>query len=413
MNDKINNDWHRTTIESLCLKITSGGTPSRKKPEFFKKGTIPWIKTGELNGWYIYDSDERITQEAIEQSSAKLFPPNTVLMAMYGQGNTITTVGILGREASTNQACCAMIVNPKCCNPHFLLYSLKAHKEQLLKLAFGASQRNLSVKTISEYKIPIPNLDIQNRIANILSTYDELIENNERRIKLLEETAHNFYREWFVEFGYPKHENVPLVDSELGQIPQDWKVIRFGDIAEQKRETVHPKDIPAETPYVGLAHIPQYSFTLSSWGRADETKSTKVKFAEGDIIFAKIRPYLHKVVVAPMDGVASSDSIIIVPQDEILFGYVAVCASSEDFVAYTNAGTKGTQMPRADWEFMKNYRLVLPPDVLLEQFNNLVSDIVASVQNMIFRNIKLREARDLLLPSLISGELDISLIDVH
>ena len=126
-------------------------------------------------------------------------------------------------------------------------------------------------------------------------------------------------------------------------------------------------------PYVGLAHIPQFSLALSNWGRADETKSSKVKFCKGEIIFTKIRPYLHKVVVAPLDGVASSDSIIIIPRNEILFGFVAVCASGEDFVAHTSAGTTGTQMPRADWDFMAEYRIALPPDSLLDRFNEIVS----------------------------------------
>jgi len=150
-----------------------------------------------------------------------------------------------------------------------------------------------------------PPLPTQRKIADILSAYDDLIENNTRRIAILEEMAQQLYQEWFVHFRYPGHENVPLVDSELGPIPEGWEVKRLGDIAREVRRSVDPSELDQETPYVGLEHIPRKSITLQEWGSIASVTSTKLKFCKGEILFGKIRPYFHKVIVAPFDGVTS------------------------------------------------------------------------------------------------------------
>src|SRR4051812_42121866 len=102
--------WQLRSVESVCDRVTSGGTPSRRNPDFYRDGTISWFKTGELQDRTLYESEEKITPQALEQSSAKIFPANTVLIALYGDGDTITSLGFLRRPAATNQACCAMIV---------------------------------------------------------------------------------------------------------------------------------------------------------------------------------------------------------------------------------------------------------------------------------------------------------------
>ncbi|VAX06827.1 Type I restriction-modification system, specificity subunit S, partial [hydrothermal vent metagenome] len=213
----------KVRIEDLCEKVTSGGTPSRRNADFYT-GQIPWIKTGELDGWYINGSAEKITEEAIARSSAKIYPINTVLMAMYGDGRTIGSVGITGIKAASNQACCAMIPDTTKCDPLYLLYSLKLYREPIVKLALGGAQRNLNQGTIKNYEINAPSLCIQKEISNVLSTYDNLIENNNRRIAILEEMAQSLYREWFVKFRFPGHQQAKFIDSPLGKIPEGWGV---------------------------------------------------------------------------------------------------------------------------------------------------------------------------------------------
>ena len=118
--------WSKITIEDCCLKVTSGGTPSRSQKKYYQNGTIPWVKTGELKDSKVYpdEVEEWITEEAIKNSSAKIFPKNTILMAMYGDGKTIGSLGILVEPSASNQACSALIHNPKVCDPAFLLYAM-------------------------------------------------------------------------------------------------------------------------------------------------------------------------------------------------------------------------------------------------------------------------------------------------
>ena len=148
-----------------------------------------------------------------------LLPPETVLLAMYGDGKTMGSVGLVRTPAATNQACCAMVTDPEKCDPKFLLYSLVYFKPALLKLAISGAQRNLNGKSIKQFAIGAPPVAVQTRIASILSAYDDLIENNTRRIAILEEMARRIYEEWFVRFRFPGHEGVRMVESELGLVP--------------------------------------------------------------------------------------------------------------------------------------------------------------------------------------------------
>ena len=144
MNTAIPETWQLRSVESVCTRVTTGGTPSRRKQEFFENGTIPWFKTGELKDQLLFDSEEHITIEALESSSAKVFPANTVLMAMYGDDDTITTLGVLRRPAATNQACCAMMPDPDICDWRYFFYALMHTRADLLRVVVGDAQRNLS-----------------------------------------------------------------------------------------------------------------------------------------------------------------------------------------------------------------------------------------------------------------------------
>ena len=143
-------------------------------------------------------------------------------------------------------------------------------------------------------------MHVQRKIAAILSIYDDLIENNTRRIKILEDIAQIFYREWFVHFRFPGHKHVPMVESPLGPIPQGWEIGELGGLAESIRRNVKPRDVKQETPYFGLEHLPRKSIALSNWDSVDSINSAKLRFKKGEILFGKIRPYFHKVGVAPL-----------------------------------------------------------------------------------------------------------------
>jgi type I restriction enzyme S subunit len=279
---------------------------------------------------------------------------------------------------------------------YFLRNALKGYQSE--KAAVPGVDRNV----LHEIQVRAPSHALQLRIADILSTYDDLIENNRRRMALLEESARLLYREWFVRLRFPGYEHTPIVDG----VPQGWERKTLGDLCSEIRDMVLPEALEPDTPYIGLEHIPRRSISLNEWGTAEQVTSSKSRFKAGEIIFGKIRPYFHKVGVAFVDGVASSDSIVVRPAADTLHGLVLMTMSSDEFVAVTAQQMKeGSKMPRADWKQMKAYSVPLPPSGLLSNFDGVIQPIVEQLKSISLANQKLRTARDLLLPRLMSGEL--------
>ena len=191
-------------------------------------------------------------------------------------------------------------------------------------------------------------------------------------------------------------------------MPEGWQFRALGDLVHDVRDAVDPDAVAPDTPYVGLEHIPRRSIALAEWGFAAEVGSTKLRFRRGDILFGKIRPYFHKVGVAPVAGVASSDAIVIRPKAKQDFGFALAVVSSDAFVAHATQTSNGTKMPRANWGVLREYRVPMPPRALHARFEEFMASVVSAVANHVHRNRNLRTTRDLLLPKLISGELDVS-----
>jgi type I restriction enzyme S subunit len=300
--------------------------------------------------------------------------------------------------------------------PSFLKSFLDAAPTRsYMKNAFttGAAIPRVVLKDFKRAVIDLPPLDEQAKICGILSAYDDLIENNTRRIHILDRMAQSLYQEWFVNFRFPGHAKVKLVDSPTGKIPLGWTPGTLGDIAGEVRRGVNPDDIEPDTPYIGLEHIPRKSIALSEWGTVKEVQSTKLAFKKGEILFGKIRPYFHKVGVAVVDGVCSADAIVIVPKKPEHFALVLACVSSESFVRHATQTSQGTKMPRANWDVLTKYPLPVPVTLLLSIFSESINDAVGLIQNLVFKNRNLRRTRDLLLPKLISGEMDVSKLDIE
>jgi len=159
LDKEIPEEWDLCSIKDFCKEMKSGGTPSRPENSYWNKPEIPWFKTGELRNSVLIDAEEYISLEGLRNSSAKLLPKNTVLVAMYGQGNTKGQVGYLKIEASTNQACCAMI----CENEEqasFLYYHLRVNQKEIVNVAIGGAQPNLSKEIIENVQVLRPELKL-------------------------------------------------------------------------------------------------------------------------------------------------------------------------------------------------------------------------------------------------------------
>ena len=218
-------------LGDLCTYVASGGTPSRKKAEYYtdKSDGILWVKSKELLENGIFDTEERISLSGLKNSSARIYPAGTVLVALIGAN--IGQLGWLGVDATLNQNVLGLQVDPNKADWQYVFYALTARKKALQGLSRGGAQSNLNKEMIEDFEIPVPpTLVEQTEIAESVSAFDKLIQNNEKRITLLEKTIEEIFTEWFVRFKYPKVGNLEFKESgtEYGEIPADWSVSSIG-----------------------------------------------------------------------------------------------------------------------------------------------------------------------------------------
>ena len=291
----------------------------------------------------------------------------------------------------------------------FLAYLLSTMN--LGRLSGQAAQPGLSVKVLARQPLRLPPLETQRRIAAILGSIDDLIENNRRRIELLEQMAQAIYREWFVHFRYPGHENDELVDSPLGPIPSGWEWDTLDAVCSVRTDSADPRQLDPATPTVGLEHIGRQRFTLTNWDQANSVASRKLRFEKGDVLFGKIRPYFHKVALAPFDGICSSDAIVLRPTDG-WSEFTLLTVFSDAFVAHAVATSNGTKMPRADWKVLRSWAIPTPPIDTLSAFGSRIRPLLDLSVSLQGQTTVLAHLRDLLLPKLVTGEIDVSTLDL-
>jgi type I restriction enzyme, S subunit len=401
-------------LDSVCLSVTDGkhGDCENEEGSGYYFLSAKDVRDGKLQ----YDGARQITEsDFVDTHKRTRLEPLDILISNSG---TIGRIAIapevpLTHRTTFQKSVAILKPNQERVDPHYLLYYLLSAKNRLISAAGGTAQVNLLLRDLRSFDVTLYPLDLQRKIASILSAYDDLIENNTRRIMILAQMAQVIYREWFVEFRAPGVKLRKTTSDEQkvtgkDRFPVGWELKQLGDIAQEVRRGVQPDQIDSETPYFGLEHLPRKSIALSDWGTASQVQSTKLAFKKGEILFGKIRPYFHKVGVAPVDGVCSSDTIVIVPKSAEYFALTLACVSSEDFVTQATQTSQGTKMPRANWDVLTKYPVAMPPEPLLKQFNALIQDFVDLIINMVFRNRNLRQTRDLLLPRLVGGEVAIN-----
>ena len=275
---------------------------------------------------------------------------------------------------------------------------------------------------VSRYKIRLPTLPEQRRIAHILSTLDDKIELNRQMNETLEATARAIFKSWFVNFDPVKAKmeghKPPCMDTEtaalfpsafqdspLGEIPKGWKVGTLGEIAKNVRRSVKASEIDSSECFIGLEHMPRRNIALSQWQIDAEIASNKYRFRKGEILFGKLNPHFHKVGIAPIDGVCSTDILVIQPIEVGWFGVVLGLVSSDNFVAYTTACSKGTTLPRTNWNDMSRYEIVLPKVEIAQKYTEFIRPIIKRIIKNIHQSRTLSQIRDTLLPKLLSGEI--------
>ncbi|MEQ1685378.1 MAG: restriction endonuclease subunit S [Burkholderiaceae bacterium] len=305
----------------------------------------------------------------------------------------------------------------------FLYYRLCAndYRHHILATASGSTVRHTSPGRIGQFETTLPAIDEQRAIAGLLGALDDKIEQNRRTAQSLERLARAIFRAWLVDFepvkakaagaiAFPSmtqrvFDSLPtrFVGSAIGPVPEGWEVGELGDIAAQRKEGVRPEELDDETPYVGLEHIPRRCIALTEWSSAEQVTSGKARFSAGQILFGKLRPYFHKVVIAPIDGVCSTDIVVIEPKQALWHSVVFGHAASDEFVAHATACSTGTKMPRTNWRDMASFKIAVPPTACGAALTEVIGPMLDVLSAGILECRKLGGIRDDLLPKLLSG----------
>lgn len=297
----------------------------------------------------------------------------------------------------------------------FIYYLLNARyvRQQIRASATGTKVRHTAPERIKKVKVGMPPLDVQCRIRTILSAYDDLIENNTRRIAILEEMAGALYHEWFVEFRFPGHEKVLMVESRHGRIPEGWGMGSLKRLVSCVRDTTEPGEHLRDREYVPIECLPRRSLALvesQSWTTA---QSSLQLFSQGDILFGAMRPYFHKVIGAPFDGITRSTCFVLRPQENVDHAYAALTMFQDETVGFASAHTRGSTIPYAVWAGgLAEMPVLVPPAGIQQRFGDQITPVLNWISRSYFRQKNLRTTRDLLLPKLVSGEIDVSNLDI-
>jgi type I restriction enzyme S subunit len=422
------NDWQLVRLGDITKKIGSGATPTGGEDSYLRERTrFALVRSQNVFDRrfdsaglaFISDGQARRLQGVALQAG-------DLLLNITGDGVTFARACAIPVEilpACVNQHVAIVRVDDRIADPGYVLAYLTHPEVKSYVESFnaGGSRRAITKGHIESFVLPLPPLPEQSAIAHILGTLDERMELNRRMNKTLEAMAQALFKSWFVDFdpvrakaqGRDSGLAKPIADlfpdrleaSELGNIPAGWTVGRLGDVAKHMRRGVQPSDIDPVTPYIALDHMPRRSIALAEWATANGLESSKFEFQRGEILFGKLRPYFHKVGVAPLDGVCSTDIVVLAPSEETWFGFVLGHASSGAFVDYADSRSTGTKMPRTNWTEMAGYPVALPPEVVSEALTEQIQPVVERIIAGIHESRSLAAIRDMLLPKLISGEV--------
>ncbi|EFA68245.1 restriction endonuclease subunit S [Cylindrospermopsis raciborskii] len=407
---KIPEHWEVRKVSHAFQKIGSGTTPSTNHYDYYE-GNIPWVNTSELREKVITDTSAKLTNKALlDHSVLNLYPPGTLLIAMYGA--TIGRLGILGITACTNQACCAL-ANPISINAKFAFYWLWMRRNELILLSSGGGQPNINQEKIRSIRIPAPPLTEQQAIAQFLdretAKIDTLVAKKERLIELLKEK-----RTALISHAVTKGLNpdAPMKDSGvewLGEVPRNWPMIRLKHVAPVSSAKLTQK--PDNLPYIGLEHIESKTGRLLLDTPVENVESTVSCFEKGDVLFGKLRPYLAKVLLAEFEGVSTTELLALKPSQDVNGKFLFFQLIAEGFIDQVNSFTYGTKMPRVGPEQITNLFIPLPPLPEQQAIAQFLDRETAKIDTLVAKTRtsieKLKEYRTALISAAVTGKIDV------
>lgn len=396
-------EWQQVRLGDICTKVCSGGTPTSSIASYYDGG-IPWLNTNEVNFCNIYSTNKTISEEGLNKSAAKYVPENTVIVAMYGV--TAGKCAIAKIPLTTNQACCNLVIDEKQADYRYVFYFLRQQSENLNKLAVGGAQQNLNAITIKKYKISLPPLPTQRRIASILSTYDSLIENNTRRIRLLEQMAENLYKEWFVRFRFPDHETCKMLDG----IPEGWRKGTVGDTVEFQNGFAFKSEtfLPAgKYKIVTIKNVKDSGFDGDNVDYVNELPSRLPSYCclqEGDVLLS-LTGNVGRVCRVYGNDYLLNQRVAKIKSRWRLYAYCLF--KTDTLFNMLNSISYGTAQLILSPIKAARLKLVVPNDKILDEFDSMVQPIFSQISSLQSQNASLARQRDMLLPRLMSGKIEV------
>ena len=368
---------------------------------------FPLVRTPNIGkGRLVYNGMHRVCKDVYNKRNARAVPQENDLI--FAREATAGNVALIqkGEKVCLGQRTVLIRPNQEMVNPAFLTYFLLAPKQQynLLSTANGATVAHVNLPTIRNLKIDLPELPIQHRIATILSRYDSLIENYQKQIKLLEETAQRLYKEWFVDLHFPGHENTKIIEG----VPEGWEKKKVGEIAE-----INKRNIPKNYEYTFVNYTDLGNVRLGKmdtpirYNYGEEPGRAKRVAVDGDIIWGMVRPNLksYALVQYPKEQDVFSTGFAVLTAKRVPFSFLYCYVTTEAFVGYLVNCTNGAAYPAVKPEHFSKAEIVIPSKCTMDVFNRLVEPMFRRVGKFQSQIRLLTEARDRLLPKIMSGEI--------
>ena len=405
--------WHRSTLGEIA-RISSGGTPDRAEPSNWG-GDVPWVTTGEIQFNTITDTTEKITEAGLKNSSAKLFPPGTLLMAMYGQGKTRGQVAKLGIEAATNQACAAILL-PEAQDTDFFFQYLSSQYDVIRELGNAGTQQNLSGGILKEVPVPVPPLSEQRRIARVLSTWDQAIATTKRLLansrKQKQVLTHQVLtgKRRLTRFGSSDAKR----PTPYGALPADWEYRPIADFAHEVSEKLgdeQPHPVLSCTKHGGLVDSLTYfnkqvfSADTSTYRVAPRNSFVYATnhIDEGSIGYQDLHDY---GLVSPMYTVFKTDATM---SDGYLYRLLKTEHYRQIFASATNASVDRRGSLR--WKEFKKLHVPVPPLPEQEAIGALINIADREIELVSVQLASLRSEKAALMAQLLTGKRRVHLSD--
>lgn len=406
--------WEKCTLNDICDKanghIQTGPFGSQlHQSDYSDTGTPVVMPKDIINGKISEDEIARVEDQHVLRLSRHKVNAGDILFSRRGDVGRCAYISEKEAGWLCGTGCLRVTVDAKIADSRFVFYCLQqpSSVEWIEKHAIGATMLNLNTGILASVPLLLPDLPTQRRIASILSAYDDLIENNRRQIKLLEEAAQRLYREWFVELRFPGCEDVKIVDG----VPEGWQVVFLGDVIEFDPKVPLPKDRTKQS--VPMAALSTSSMVIDQSLIENTMSNSGSKFRNGDTLLARITPCLENGKTAFVDFLDKDESAVgstefIVMRSKILNPYMVYCiARSDSFrTEAINSMTGSDGRQRAQKDKLKVLSYLLPKKSLIDRFEQFMRPCFEKIRTLNRQISILVEARDKLLPKLMSGEVE-------